>query len=86
MVSHFSENEAETWFVGCATEANWFQHFRRLRLADVSVLHLFRPGNCIQVVMDFLHTLTPDEGLVLFLLGLLTLLACLGFAVWLVVS
>jgi hypothetical protein len=38
------------------------------------------------MAMDFLHMLTPDEGLVLLLLGLLTLLACLGFAVWLVVS
>jgi hypothetical protein len=36
--------------------------------------------------MDFLHTLTPDEGVLLLLLGFLTLLACLGFAIWVVIS
>jgi hypothetical protein len=36
--------------------------------------------------MDFLNTLTPDEGLVLLCAGILTLLACLGFAIWFAVS
>jgi hypothetical protein len=36
--------------------------------------------------MQFPSTITPDEGVILLLLGLLTLLGCLGFAIWLVVS
>jgi hypothetical protein len=35
--------------------------------------------------MHFPDTLTPDEGVILIFLGLLTLLACVGFAIWLVV-
>jgi hypothetical protein len=37
-------------------------------------------------LMQFPDTLTPDEGVILLLLGLLTLLACLGFAIWFVVN
>jgi hypothetical protein len=36
--------------------------------------------------MQLPTTLTPDEGVILLLLGLLTLLAFLGFGIWLLVS
>ena len=57
-----------------------------MRLSNKSGQHVFRPGIGIQLVMQFPNTLTPDEGVILLLLGLLTLLACLGFAIWVVVS
>ena len=49
------------------------------------VQEVFRRRICIQIGMDFLPTLTPDEGLLLLLIGTLTLLACLGLAIWVVV-
>jgi hypothetical protein len=36
--------------------------------------------------MEFLNTLTPEEGLLVLALGVLTLLACMGLAIWWVVS
>jgi len=36
--------------------------------------------------MAFLDTLTPDEGLVLLALGVVTLLVCLGLVIWLLIS
>jgi cytochrome P450 len=36
--------------------------------------------------MDFLNSLTPDEGVLLLVAGFITLLASLGFAIWLMVS
>ena len=45
----------------------------------------FSGVGCIQLAVDLLPTLTPDEGLLLLLAGTVTLLACLGFAIWLVV-
>jgi hypothetical protein len=40
----------------------------------------------IQGLMDFLATLTPDEGLFLLAVAVLTLLACLGITIWALVS
>lgn len=54
-------------------------------LAKEAVQQVFRRRICIQIVVDFLPSLTPDEGLLLLLIGTLTLLACLGLAIWLVV-
>ena len=54
----------------------------RLRPAKES----YRPGNSIKIVMQFLDTITPDEGLVLLLVGFLTLLACLGVTIWVLVN
>ena len=57
-----------------------------MRLAEEAGQHVFRTRDSIQGFMEFPRTLTPDEGVILLFLGLLTLLACLGFAIWLVVS
>jgi hypothetical protein len=76
--------EAQRWFVRCGVELIWFQQLRRLKTK--SGQEVFWPAFGIKMVMQFPSTLTPDEGLILLFLGLLTLLACLGFAVWLVVS
>jgi hypothetical protein len=36
--------------------------------------------------MHLFEALTPDEGLMLLLIGFVTLLACVGVAIWLVVT
>lgn len=57
-----------------------------MTLAEASGQHVFWTAAGIQAYMEFPRTLTPDEGVILLFLGLLTLLSCLGFAIWLVVS
>jgi hypothetical protein len=36
--------------------------------------------------MQFFNSLTPDEGLMLLGAGFITFLACIGVAIWLVVT
>jgi hypothetical protein len=73
-------------FVGCVAECIWFQQPKSLQVGDEAGQDVFRPFNRIQRGVDFLQTLTPDEGVVLLLVGVLTLLACLGFAIWIVIT
>ncbi len=78
----------ETLLVGCTSAQFWFQQGFTFTagLAQKAARQVFWPISRIQLVMDFLSTLTPDEGVLLLLLGLVTLLASLGFALWLVIS
>ena len=54
-------------------------------MAEVAVQQVFWPLSRIQVGMDFLQTLTPDEGVLLLAIGALTLLAFVGLVVWVLV-
>jgi type II secretory pathway component PulM len=51
-----------------------------------AIQQVFWPRTCIQLVVAFLDTLTPDEGLILLALGIVSILVCLGFAIWLVIA